>query len=147
MAGNRLRRGGLPAQRTPESGSADPVMASGPLRPATAAGLVSYLRVALGALRSSSSLGYDYFDRFKAERFQFFFAVFLVAYFYFGIWAPLIAYIWVLRSPWLLASVAVAVAQCVVLGVALRLARHSRYEQSITVVCIGNWASVLLSTF
>ena len=37
--------------------------------------------------------------------------------------------------------------QCVVLGVALRLARRSRYQQSITLVCIGNWVSVLLVTF
>ena len=52
-----------------------------------------------------------------------------------------------LRSPWWLAIVAVCVAQCVVLGAALRLARHGRYQQSITLVCIGNWATVLLATF
>ena len=59
---------------------------------------------------------------------------------------PLLEYVWVLRSPWLLAFVAVGVAQCVVLGVALRLARHLRYQQSITLVCIGNWVSTLLVT-
>jgi len=116
------------------------------LRPTTAAGSVPYWRVALAALRSSS-LGYDYFDRFKAERFRFFFAAFLAVYFAGGVLVPLWVYIGVLRSPWLLAIVAVCTGQCVVVGVALRLARHSRYEQSITLVCIGNWASLLLITF
>ena len=129
-------------------------MASSPLKPTTAAGSVPYRRVPkvliLALIRSSSPsgwLGHDYFDRFKAERFQFFFAAFLAVYFAGGVLVPLSVYIWVLRSPWLLAIVAVCAAQCVVLGVALRLARHSRYEQSITLVCIGNWASVLLITF
>jgi signal transduction histidine kinase len=147
MAGNGLRRGSIPAQRTPESGSADPVMASGPLRPATAAGSVPYWRVLLGAFRSSSSWGHDYFGRYKAERFQAFLAVFLAVYFGVGILGPLWQYIWVLRSPWLLAVVAVGAAQCVVLGVALRLVRHSRYQQSITLVCIGTWASASFFTF
>jgi signal transduction histidine kinase len=106
-----------------------------------------YWRVALAALRSSSSFGHDYFDRYKAERFQFFLAAFLASYFGAGILLPLWDYIWVLRSPWLLALVAVSAAQCVVLGVALRLVRHSRYEQSITLVCIGTWASASFVTF
>ena len=122
-------------------------MASSPLRPTTAAGSVPYWRVALAALRSSSLLGHDYFDRFRAERFQFFFAAFLATYFATGVLVPLSAYIWVLRSPWLLAVAAVCTGQCGVLGVALRLARHSRYEQSITLVCIGNWAGCLFVTF
>jgi signal transduction histidine kinase len=151
MAGNGLRRGGLTAQRTPESGSADPVMASSPLRPATTAGSVPYWRVPkvvfLAAFRPSSSLGHDYFERYKAERFQLFLACSLFVSLYFGILAPLIGYIWVLRSPWLLAIVAVGAAQCVVVGVALRLARHSRYQQSITLFCIGTWASLLFATF
>ena len=54
---------------------------------------------------------------------------------------------YVLRSPWLLGLVAICAAQCVVLGAALGLARRTRYQQSITLVCIGNWASVLLVTF
>src|SRR5262249_46888111 len=32
-------------------------------------------------------------------------------------------------------------------GVALRLARRGRYQQSITLVCSGNWAAVSLLTF
>jgi signal transduction histidine kinase len=126
-------------------------MASSPLRPATAAGSVPYWRVPkvlfLAAVRSSSLLGYDLIDRFKAERFQLF-----LGYGYLSIWSgcgliPLWEYIWVLRSPWLLAMVAVCAAQCVVLAAALRLARRGRYPQSITLFCIGTWASVSLLTF
>jgi signal transduction histidine kinase len=126
-------------------------MASSPLRPATTAGSVPYWRVPkvlfLAAVRSSSLLGHDLIDRFKAERFQLF-----LGYGYLSMWSgcgliPLWEYIWVLRSPWLLALVAICAAQCVVLGAALRLARHNRYQQSITLFCIGNWAAVLLVTF
>jgi signal transduction histidine kinase len=35
----------------------------------------------------------------------------------------------------------------VVLGIALRLARDSKYQQSITLVCIGNWVTVSAITF
>ena len=52
-----------------------------------------------------------------------------------------------LRFPWLLALVAICTTQCVVLAVALRLARRGKYQQSITLACIGNWAAVLLITF
>ena len=51
------------------------------------------------------------------------------------------------RSPWWLAIAVVCVAGCVVLGVAMRLARHGRYQQSVTLVCIGNWAVLLFVTF
>ena len=77
----------------------------------------------------------------EAERFELFLTGHLALYVGAGILLPLWEYIWVLRSPWLLAIVAVCAAQCVVLGVALRLARRGRYQQSITLVCIGNWAS------
>jgi Histidine kinase len=60
---------------------------------------------------------------------------------------PLWEYAWAHRSPWLLGMVAVCAGQCVALGVALRLARRGSYQQSITLVCIGNWASVSLLTF
>ena len=63
-----------------------------------------------------------------------------------GVLMPLGLYKWVVRSPWWLATVAVGVAGCVVVGAALRLARHGRYQQSITLVCIGNWAALLLAT-
>ena len=117
----------------------------------TAAGSVPYWRVPkvllLAAVRSSSLLGYDLIDRFKAERFLLFLGGHLAWYFGLGILLPLWEYTWVVRAPWLLAIVAVCAAQCVVLAAALRLARHGRYQQSITLVCIGTWASVLLVTF
>jgi signal transduction histidine kinase len=101
----------------------------------------------LAAVRSSSLLGHDLIHRFAAERFQLFLTGHLAMFFGAGILLPLWEYKWVLRSPWLLAIVAVCAAQCVVLGAALRLARHSRYQQSITLACIGYWASALLITF
>jgi signal transduction histidine kinase len=126
-------------------------MANSPLRPSTAAGSVPYWRVPkvlfLTAVRSSSLLGHDLIHRFAAERFQLFLTGYLAMYFGTGIVLPLWEYLYVLRSPWVLAIVAVCAAQCVVLAAALRLARHNRYQQSITLFCIGNWASVLLITF
>jgi signal transduction histidine kinase len=126
-------------------------MASSPLRPTTEAGSVPYWRVPkvlfLAAVRSPSRLGYDLVYRFTAERFQLFLAGYLAMYFGTGVLLPLWEYQYVLRSPLLLAIVGVCTAPCVVLGVALRLARRGRYQQSITLVCIGHWAAVLLITF
>ena len=126
-------------------------MASSPLRPTTAAGPVPYWRVPkvliLAAVRSSSLLGHDLIHRFRAERFQLFLAGHLAMYFGAGVLLPLWEHQYVLRSPWLLAIVGVCTAQCIVLGAALRLARRARYQQSITLACIGNWAAVLLITF
>ena len=126
-------------------------MAGSPLRPTTAAGSVPYWRVPkvlfLAAVRSSSLLGYDLIDRFKAERFQLVLGGHLAWYSGLGILLPLWEYTWVARAPWLLAIVAVCAAQSVVLGAALRLARHRRYQQSTTLFCIGTWAGVLLLTF
>ena len=111
------------------------------------AGLVPHWRVLLAALRSSSSLGHDLIDRLAKERLELSLTTVLAMYFGAGVLLPLGGYTWVLRSPWLLAVGGVCAAQCVVLGAALRLARHSRYQQSITLFCIGNWAAVLLITF
>ena len=126
-------------------------MASSPLRPTTDAGPVPYWRVPkvllLTAVRSPSLLGHDLINRFTAERFQLFLGGFLAMYFGAGVVLPLWEYQFVLRSPWFLALAAVCAAQCVVLGAALRLARHSKYQRSITLACIGNWTSVLLITF
>jgi signal transduction histidine kinase len=126
-------------------------MATSRLRETTAAEPVPYWGVPkvllLAAVRSSSFLGHDLIHRFKKERFQLFLTGQLAMYFGAGIVLPLWQYAWVDRSPWLLGMVAVCAMQCVVLGVALELARRSRYQQSITLVCIGNWASVLLLTF
>jgi signal transduction histidine kinase len=101
----------------------------------------------LAAVRSSSLLGHDLIHRFTAERFQLFLTGHLAMYFGAGVVLPVWQYIWVLPSPWFLAIAAVCAGQCVVLGVALRLARDSRYQQSITVVCIGNWVTVSAITF
>jgi hypothetical protein len=113
-------------------------MASTRLRPTTAAGSVPYWHVPKvlirRAVRSSPSLGHDLIHHFTAERFQLFLTGHLAMYFGAGILLPVWEYKWVLRSPWLLAIVAVCAGQCVVLGVALRLARHNRYQQSITLV-------------
>ena len=126
-------------------------MANSRLISTTAAGSVPYWRVPkvllLAAIRSSSWLGYDLIDRFKAERFLLVLGGHLAWYCGLGILLPLWEYTWVVRAPWLLAIVAVCAAQCVVLAAALRLARHSRYQQSTTLFCIGTWASVLLLTF
>jgi signal transduction histidine kinase len=126
-------------------------MASDPLRPSTEAGSVPYWRVPkilmLAMVRSPSLLGHDLIHRLTAERFQLFLAGHLAMYFGAGVVLPLWVYQFVMRSPWLLAIGAICTAQCVVLGAALYLARHGRYQQSITLVCIGNWASVLLITF
>ena len=115
------------------------------------AGSVPYWRVPkvliLAAVRSSSLLGHDLIQRLAAERFQLFLTGHLAMYFGAGVGLPLWEYGWMLRTPWLLAIVAVCAAHCVVLATALRLARHSRYQQSITLVCISNWATVLVITF
>jgi signal transduction histidine kinase len=92
-------------------------------------------------------LGYDLIHRFANRRIQLFVAALLATYFFAGVLVELSMYNWLLRSPWILALAGVCAAQCVVLGVALRLARRGRHQQSITLVCIGNWAAVLLFTF
>ena len=71
----------------------------------------------------------------------------LALYSGFGVLVPLGLYKWVLRSPWWLAIAVVCGAQCVVVGAALRLARRGSYQQSITLVCISNWAVLLFATF
>jgi len=92
-------------------------------------------------------LGHDLIQRFSKERFQLFLTGLMAMYSGAGVLLPLGVYKWVLRSPWFLAIAAVCAAQCVVLGAALHLARRSRHQQAITLVCIGNWAAVLLVTF
>ncbi|OBA82641.1 two-component sensor histidine kinase [Mycobacterium sp. 1164966.3] len=127
-------------------------MASTPLRPADPAASVPYWRVPKvllhAAVRSSSLLGHDLVYRLKAERFQLFLGYgYLAMYFGTGVMLPLWEYQYVLRSPWFLAIAGISTAQSAVLVVGLRLARHRRYQQSITLVCIGNWIAVLLITF
>lgn len=90
-------------------------------------------------------LGHDLIQRFSKERFQLFLTGLMAMYSGAGVLLPLGVYKWVLRSPWFLAIAAVCAAQCVVLGAALHLARRSRHQQAITLVCIGNWAAVCSS--
>jgi len=91
-------------------------------------------------------VGYDLVHRRAKERFQLFLSTLLAMYSVAGVLMELGMYGWVLRSPWLLAIAGICTANCVVLGIALRLARRGRYQRSITLVCIGNWATVSLAT-
>jgi signal transduction histidine kinase len=126
-------------------------MANEPLSPATAAESVPYWRVPKvlleTAVRSSSLLGHDLIHRFTVERFQLFLGGYLAMYGGAGVLLPLWQYVCFLRSGWFLAIAAICTAQCLVLAVALALARRARYQQSITLACIGNWVSVFLITF
>jgi signal transduction histidine kinase len=126
-------------------------MASRRLKLTAAAGSVPDWRapriLLLAAFRSSPWFGHDLINRFRAERFEVFLAGHLALWAGAAILLPLSEYIWLLRSPWFLAFCVVGVAQCVVLAVALHLARRNRYQQSITLVCIGNWVSAVLVTF
>jgi signal transduction histidine kinase len=92
------------------------------------------------------SFGRDLIHRIQWERFELFLTTVLAEYAVFGVLGPLILYLWFFRSPWWLVAFAVGVAACVVVGAALRLARRGSYQQSITLVCIGNWAAVLVAT-
>lgn len=122
-----------------------------PASPTAATHSVPYWRVPkvllVAAVRSSSLLGHDLVHRFTVERFQLFLAGHLAMYFGAGVLLPLWEYLCLLRSPWFLAIAAICTAQCVVLAVALPLARSGRHQQSITLACIGNWAAVFLITF
>ena len=91
-------------------------------------------------------LGHDLIHGFAKEPFGLFRTA-LAIYSGCGVLLPLGLYTWVLGSPWWLAVAGVCAAQCVVLGVALRLARRTRYQRSITLACIGTWASLLFVTF
>jgi signal transduction histidine kinase len=133
------------------SRSADPVTASSRLGEPTAAGSVPYWGVPkvllVAAVRSSSLLGHDLIHRLRAERFQLFLTSQLAVYSGCGVLLPLGLHKFVLRSPWWLGIVVVCAGQCVVLGVALRLARRGSYQQSITLGCISSWVTLLFVTF
>jgi signal transduction histidine kinase len=100
----------------------------------------------LAAVRSSSLLGHDLVHRFTAERFQLFLAGHLALYFGVGVVLPLWQYAYFLRSPWVLAIPAISAVQCLVLAIALSLARGGKHQQAITLTCIGNWAAAFLIT-
>src|SRR5882757_5338504 len=86
------------------------------------------------AVRSSPLLGHDLINRYRAERFQLFLTGHIALWAAAAIALPVLEYFWIFQSRWLLAFVAVGCAHCCALTVALRLARHGRYEQSITLV-------------
>jgi len=100
----------------------------------------------LAAVRSSSLLGHDLVHRFTAERFQLFLAAHLALYFGVGVVLPVWQYLYFLRSPWVLAIPAISAVQCLVLAIALSLARRGRHQHAITLTCIGNWAAAFLIT-
>ena len=92
-------------------------------------------------------IGHDLIDCSAKKRFEVFLYSSLPLYSGLGMLVPLGLYKWVLRSPWWLAIAVVCGAQCVVVGAALRLARRGSFQQSITLVCISNWAVLLPATF
>jgi signal transduction histidine kinase len=132
-------------------GPAEPDLANRGLTSPTATGAAPTLRapitLLLAAVRSSPLLGHDLIHRFRAERFELFLTFHLAMWAGFAIVMPLAEYRWLVPSDRLLVFVGVGVGQCVVLAVALRLARSSRYSQSITVVCAGTWVSAVLVTW
>jgi signal transduction histidine kinase len=123
-------------------------MASSRLKTASPGGLLPPVPKVLlnAAVRSSSLLGHDLINRYRAERYQLFLTGHIAGWAGAGIVLPLFEYIWLLRSSWLFLFVAVGAAQCVALGFALQLARHGGYERSITLVCIATWISSSLVT-
>jgi signal transduction histidine kinase len=98
------------------------------------------------AVRSSSLLGHDLINRFRAERYELFLSG------HFALWAtaggvlPLLEYAFWYRTPFVLLFAAVGVPQCIALAFGLRLARLGRYSASISLVCVTNWISSILVT-
>ena len=64
-----------------------------------------------------------------------------------GTLLSLALYLWVLKSPWLMALALVCFAQVLVMCASLRLARNRKSQQAVTLMCLGNWVSALLITF
>lgn len=125
-------------------------MANNDLKAPTPGGMMPHWRVPqvllTAAVRHSSVLGHDLMNRFRAERYQLFLTGHLALWAGAGV-VLLSEYVWLLRSAWFLVLAPICAAQCIALAVGLRLARHGRYQQSITLVCIGNWISASLVTF
>jgi signal transduction histidine kinase len=92
-------------------------------------------------------LGHYLVQRFATQRFELFLTGHLAMYTGAGILLPLWEYHYVAPLPVLLAIVFICAGQCFVLGAALLLAHRRRLQRSITLVCVGNWAAVLLLTW
>ncbi|MFG1931367.1 sensor histidine kinase [Mycobacterium sp. NPDC048908] len=125
-------------------------MASSGLKQPATGGMMPHWRVPqvllTAAVRSSSLLGHDLINRFRAERYQLFLAGHLAGWAGAGIVLPFLEFVFWYRTPYVLLFAAVGAPQCVALAVGLRLARLGRYSQSISLVCVTNWASVILVT-
>jgi signal transduction histidine kinase len=125
-------------------------MASRRLRLPPAAGAVPTWRapkiLLLTAFNSSAWLGHDLINRFRAERYEVFLAAHLGAWASAGVVLPLLEYALWYRTLYVLLFAAVGVPQCIALAFGLRLARLGRYSQSISLVCVTNWISVVLVT-
>jgi signal transduction histidine kinase len=98
------------------------------------------------AVRSSSLLGHDLINRFRAERYELFLSGHFALWASAGVVLPLLEYVFWYRTPYVLLFAAVGAPQCVALAIGLRLARLGRYSQSISLVCITNWISAVLVT-
>ena len=99
------------------------------------------------AVRSSSVLGHQLVNQFTAARFQLFILAHMAMWAGAGVALPVWEYFWILPSIWYLVLAAICAAHCVVLAVALRLARRGDYQRSITLVCIGTWIATSIVTF
>jgi signal transduction histidine kinase len=98
------------------------------------------------AVRSSSLLGHDLITRFRAERYELFLSGHLALWLSAGVVLPVLEYAFWYRTPYVLLFAAVGAPQCIALAFGLRLARLGRYSQSISLVCVTNWISVVLVT-
>jgi signal transduction histidine kinase len=98
------------------------------------------------AMRSSSLLGHDLINRFRAERYELFLSGHFALWASAGVFLPVLEYLFWYRTAYVLLFAAVGVPQCVALAVGLRFARLGRYARSISVVCVTNWISCVLIT-
>lgn len=123
-------------------------MASRRLRLPPTAGAVPQWRapkiLLVAAFQSSSWLGHDLINRFRAERYEVFLAAHLASWAGAAVVLPLLEYVFWYRTPYVLLFAAVGLPQSIVLALGLRLARLGKYSQSISLVCVTNWISVVL---
>jgi signal transduction histidine kinase len=98
------------------------------------------------AVRSSSLLGHDLINRFRAERYELFLSGHFALWASAGVVLPLLEYVFWYRTSYVLLFAAVGAPQCIALAFGLRLARIGRYSESISLVCITNWISAVLVT-
>ncbi|MDT5339300.1 MAG: hypothetical protein QOD90_4805 [Mycobacterium sp.] len=123
-------------------------MANSELKPAPAGAAMPGWRapqvLLTAAVRSSSLLGHDLINRFRAERYELFLSGHFALWASAGVVLPLLEYAFWYRTPYVLLFAAVGAPQCIALALGLRLARLGRYSQSISLVCITNWISSVL---